>query len=307
MRQPVILPPEFIQALPALSDAALRLYVTLTARRTSGESTEVTDLAKVLRCSVRTVYRASAELQRLMLSPTGDVQSRRALTNRDTSGDAQVRDAASNDNKSRYDVAAPVTNAASATEPRQSPVTNLDTSSPSTATRTRLSQSVKASEPESDKQRPNDKQLTNAEGTDTDKRRQLSHAAPHTSDSVKDSSLPSAPPPAPPPGVNIKHQPGRVGVEGKGNPGSSEGPKPIPFVPKTEADLLALDIARAFHDETHLPTYQFFCEKYDLSLLRRALSETMQTPLSRIRTSRFALFQYLVRKHSYENRNPNQA
>jgi hypothetical protein len=77
--------------------------------------------------------------------------------------------------------------------------------------------------------------------------------------------------------------------------------RPVPFVPKTKEDQLALDIARAFNDEKHLPMYRFFCGKYHDSVIRKAFSEAKSYPEEKINKSRPALFIYLIKKHAKTN------
>jgi hypothetical protein len=132
----------------------------------------------------------------------------------------------------------------------------------------------------------------------------LRPGAPRVPDAVDVPPSPPSRPAALPPKSYSTHGHGEVGTHGGGTEG---GQRPIPFAPRTEADLLALDIARTFRDEVHLPAYRFFCGKYDLALVRRAFAETQATPQERIRRSRFALFQFLLRKHAYANRNRQEA
>lgn len=94
--------------------------------------------------------------------------------------------------------------------------------------------------------------------------------------------------------------------EGEKNPqGGHSTPKDLPFEAKTKNDLLALDIARSFHDEAHLPMYRHFCVSMDESVIRRAFSEAMQTPEENIKRSRPALFIYLLRKYAYPTKDQN--
>ncbi len=79
----------------------------------------------------------------------------------------------------------------------------------------------------------------------------------------------------------------------------------LTFEPKTKGDLLALDIAKAFHDEVHLPMYRHFCATMDESIIRRAFSRVMQTPEQEIKRSRPALFIYLIRKYAYPAKDQN--
>jgi len=74
-------------------------------------------------------------------------------------------------------------------------------------------------------------------------------------------------------------------------------PRPIPFIPNTPADALALEIARSFNDEVRLPLYRQICSAHDHTVVFRAFREALRTPLSKIKKSRRALLIYLLRKY----------
>lgn len=76
---------------------------------------------------------------------------------------------------------------------------------------------------------------------------------------------------------------------------------PIPFIPKTPADALALDIARAFGDTTHLPHYLRVCATHDRSVVYRAFREAMEVPAHQVKRSRPAIFFFIL--HAYDHRN----
>jgi len=73
--------------------------------------------------------------------------------------------------------------------------------------------------------------------------------------------------------------------------------QPIPFIPKTAADALALEIAQAFSDEARLPFYRQVCAAHDRSVVYRAFRETLDMPVAHIKKSRKALFIYLLRSY----------
>lgn len=75
--------------------------------------------------------------------------------------------------------------------------------------------------------------------------------------------------------------------------------KPIPFVPKTPKDALALEIARAFGDEIRLPYYRELCNANPYPLVYRAYRDVMAVPAYRIKKSRRALFVFIL--HAYTN------
>lgn len=76
------------------------------------------------------------------------------------------------------------------------------------------------------------------------------------------------------------------------------------FKPRTEKELLAMDLAEALNDTRNLPLYLSYCNKYPEQLLRRVLSEVKELPQEKIRKSKGALFNYLVQK--YANKKDNQ-
>lgn len=74
--------------------------------------------------------------------------------------------------------------------------------------------------------------------------------------------------------------------------------RPIPFIPKTQADALALEIAREFGDEVRLSFYRQVCSAHTHAIVYRAFRAAQSTPPWRIKKSRRALFIYLI--HKYE-------
>jgi hypothetical protein len=74
-------------------------------------------------------------------------------------------------------------------------------------------------------------------------------------------------------------------------------PKSLKFIPKTPADALALEIAKAFDDEVRLPLYRQICLAHEQSIVFRAYRNVLQTPLNKIKKSRRALLIYLIRKY----------
>ncbi|WKZ32794.1 MAG: hypothetical protein QY316_12945 [Thermodesulfobacteriota bacterium] len=76
------------------------------------------------------------------------------------------------------------------------------------------------------------------------------------------------------------------------------------YKPRTEKELLAMDLAEALNDTKNLPLYLSYCNKYPEQLLRRVLGEVKELPREKIRKSRGALFNYLVQK--YANKQDNQ-
>jgi hypothetical protein len=69
------------------------------------------------------------------------------------------------------------------------------------------------------------------------------------------------------------------------------------FRPKTREELLALDIAEALDDYNGLPLYLFYAKKYPEHLLRRVLGEVKEIPAEKIKKSRGALFNHLIKRY----------
>jgi hypothetical protein len=84
---------------------------------------------------------------------------------------------------------------------------------------------------------------------------------------------------------------------------SKETSKPINYHPVTDADKLALEIAKALGEEKKLPLYRMVCENRSEEVVRRAFERTKKTPQQKIKKSRSALFFYLVNKYADEKQN----
>jgi hypothetical protein len=76
--------------------------------------------------------------------------------------------------------------------------------------------------------------------------------------------------------------------------------KSTPFIPKNAADALALEIAQQFGDEANLAFYRGLCAEYPRAMVYRAFREALSVPLHKIRSSRRALFTYLLRQYDQE-------
>lgn len=72
------------------------------------------------------------------------------------------------------------------------------------------------------------------------------------------------------------------------------------FIPKTKEELLALDLAEDLNDHRNLSTYLTYSRKYPESLLRRALGEAKEVPTNRIKKSRAALFNHIIKSYEKE-------
>jgi len=72
--------------------------------------------------------------------------------------------------------------------------------------------------------------------------------------------------------------------------------KPSAF--KTREELLAYDLAQALHDLAGFPLYLSYARKYPESLLRETVGRVREVPTSKIKTSRGALFNFLIQQHA---------
>jgi len=77
--------------------------------------------------------------------------------------------------------------------------------------------------------------------------------------------------------------------------------KPIPFIPQTPADALALEIAQSFNDEVRLPLYRQICSAHEHSIVYRAYRLVLRMPESKIKKSRRAYLIYLLKKYEAKN------
>ena len=71
-----------------------------------------------------------------------------------------------------------------------------------------------------------------------------------------------------------------------------------PSACKTREELLAYDLARALHDLPGFPLYLSYARKYPESLLRETVGRVSEVPPSKIKTSRGALFNFLIQQHA---------
>ena len=78
------------------------------------------------------------------------------------------------------------------------------------------------------------------------------------------------------------------------------------FNPKSREELLALDLANALKDSKGLPLYLSLSKRYPESFLRKVLGEVKEIPDHKIKKSRGALFNYLIRKYVKETSKNNR-
>jgi len=72
------------------------------------------------------------------------------------------------------------------------------------------------------------------------------------------------------------------------------------FKPKSRQELLASDLADALNDHQGLALYLSYARRFPEALLRKVLGEVKEIPSEKIRKSRGALFNHLVRKYAKE-------
>lgn len=68
--------------------------------------------------------------------------------------------------------------------------------------------------------------------------------------------------------------------------------------PRTKKELVALDLAEVLNDVKGYPFYLSCAKKYPESILRKILGEVKEVPSYRIKKSRAALFNHLVKKYA---------
>ena len=78
------------------------------------------------------------------------------------------------------------------------------------------------------------------------------------------------------------------------------------FKPKTRKELLASDLARGLNDSKSLPFYLSVVRQYPEPLLRKLLGEVREIPSEKIKKSRAALFNYLLKQYAKENSKNNR-
>lgn len=64
-----------------------------------------------------------------------------------------------------------------------------------------------------------------------------------------------------------------------------------------EEDAIAWEICQAFKDKDNLPLYLSYVRKYPADIIRKAYQETMKLPANKIKKTRGALFNYLVKHY----------
>ena len=75
------------------------------------------------------------------------------------------------------------------------------------------------------------------------------------------------------------------------------------FKPKTKKEFLALGVAKELGDIKNLALYLSYCKKYPENLINKTLIKVNEIPISKIKKSRGALFNYLIQKYAKEKTN----
>ena len=70
-----------------------------------------------------------------------------------------------------------------------------------------------------------------------------------------------------------------------------------PFHPHTREESLAQELTERLGDPQGLPLYLKVARRYTESSIRQILGRVMEVPDERIRTSRGALFNWLIQRH----------
>lgn len=76
----------------------------------------------------------------------------------------------------------------------------------------------------------------------------------------------------------------------------------IPFHPRTRAEYLAKELAERLGDPEGLPFYRKVATQYPESVLREMLHRVLAVPAPHIRTSRGALFNWLIQHYGKHTR-----
>jgi hypothetical protein len=76
--------------------------------------------------------------------------------------------------------------------------------------------------------------------------------------------------------------------------------------PKTKQEELALEIARGLGEEPLLPIYRSFVLRHPEEVVRRAYQEAMDFPVEKIRKTRGAIFNYLLKKYARPDQSNSQ-
>jgi hypothetical protein len=72
---------------------------------------------------------------------------------------------------------------------------------------------------------------------------------------------------------------------------------------KTREELLAYDLAKALEDFPGFPLYLTLARKYPESILRETLGRVKEIPEDKIKTSRGALFNFLIHQNANQSEN----
>jgi hypothetical protein len=80
-----------------------------------------------------------------------------------------------------------------------------------------------------------------------------------------------------------------------------------PFHPNTREESLAQELAERLGDPEGLPLYRKVANQYTESSIRQIIRRVLEVPDERIRTSRGALFNWLIHHHGTRNTTHNGA
>jgi hypothetical protein len=69
-----------------------------------------------------------------------------------------------------------------------------------------------------------------------------------------------------------------------------------------QLDGLAREIAQGLGEEEYLPVYQRLVRRYPEGLVRRAYEKTLEVPAEKIRKSKGAIFNYLLKQYARKKR-----
>ena len=73
------------------------------------------------------------------------------------------------------------------------------------------------------------------------------------------------------------------------------------FIPKTKQDRLAWTIAQGLGEEDYVAIFPSLVLHYPEQVIQRAYEEALAIPVEKVRKSRGAIFNYLVKKYARQH------
>ena len=73
------------------------------------------------------------------------------------------------------------------------------------------------------------------------------------------------------------------------------------FIPKTKQDRLAWTIAQGLGEAEYVTIFRSLVMHYPEAMIQRAYEEALAIPAEKVRKSRGAIFNYLVKKYAHQH------